>query len=121
MSMVGRRENNQQKQYYRGNKLQFLSYKHGALLPMLRTEYRKTYGSTTAVSRSKVVLFNVIFEECLVVFVRNDGLACKTERGAFFPAGRLVQVHERKCCVILANFMNCRAVSDALSLEISLF
>ena len=34
MSMVGRRENNQEKQHYRGNKLQFLIHKHGALLPV---------------------------------------------------------------------------------------
>ena len=38
MSMVGRRENNQEKQHYRGNKLQFLSYKHGALLPVNQHE-----------------------------------------------------------------------------------
>ena len=34
MSKVGRRENNQEKQHYRGNKLQFLIHKHGALLPV---------------------------------------------------------------------------------------
>ena len=32
--MVGRRENNQEKQHYRGNKLQFVINKHGALLPV---------------------------------------------------------------------------------------
>ena len=35
MSMVGRREKDQEKQHYRGNKLQFLSYRHGALLPVV--------------------------------------------------------------------------------------
>ena len=35
VSMVGRRENNQEKQHYRGNKLQFLSHKHGALPPVV--------------------------------------------------------------------------------------
>ena len=38
MSMVGRRENNQEKQHYRGNKLQFLIHKHGALLPEVINE-----------------------------------------------------------------------------------
>ena len=32
--MIGRRENNQEKLHYRGNKLKFLCYKHGELLPM---------------------------------------------------------------------------------------
>ena len=36
VSMVGRRENNQEKQHYRGNKLQFLIHKHGALLPVVK-------------------------------------------------------------------------------------
>ena len=37
--MVGRRENNQEKQHYRGNKLQFLINQHGALLPVVVLEF----------------------------------------------------------------------------------
>ena len=39
--------------------------------------------------------FTVIFEECLVILVRSEG----------------------NCCVILANLINCRVISDAVSLE----
>ena len=39
------------------------------------SESRKSHGST-AVSRRKVVLFNVIFEEDLAIFVRNEGKCC---------------------------------------------
>ena len=46
MSLVGRRENNQEKQHYRGNKLQFLSYEHGALLPMIGVDITGSSGSS---------------------------------------------------------------------------
>ena len=41
------------------------------------------------------MLFNAIFEEDLVIFVRNEG----------------------KCCTILANFMNCTIISNAVGLK----
>ena len=50
-------------------------------------------------SRRKVALFNVIFEEDLVIFVSN----------------------EEERCVILANFINCRAISNAVSFKTMLF
>ena len=41
------------------------------------------------------MLFNDMSEEGLVIFVRNEG----------------------KCCVILAKFINCRAISAAVRLK----
>ena len=58
------------------------------------TKSRKSHGST-AVSRRKVVFFNVTWEEGLVTFVRN----------------------KRNCCVILANFINCRSINNTVSLK----
>ena len=43
------------------------------------------------------MLFTVLFEKVLVTFVRN----------------------EEKCCVILVNFINCRAISNEVSLRIN--
>ena len=42
---------------------------------MTPSESRKCHGSTV-VSRRKVVHFNVIFEEDLPIFVRNEGNCC---------------------------------------------
>ena len=58
------------------------------------SESRKTHGST-AVSPSNVVLFNVIFEEGLVIFVKSEG----------------------KRCVRLANFMNLERKKQSSEVE----